>query len=377
MISLEQFYNSDTVDYHYGSFPPSNLNYDKIAMPLADAAAAVARYEQMLKDIHNTRLFITPLQRQEAIASSAMEGTLSTLEELLLYEANINEANSNEIARSNAFEVHAYRRAIHQAETEINRGKAISPELLCECHKILLHDTRGHDKRPGRFKSNQNLLINHTTGKATFVPISPDLLEDGLNKLFKFISESDHHPLITTAIAHIEFEALHPFDDGNGRIGRILIKLMMWELGLISNPHFYISGYLEKYKQTYIRSMREVSSNGDWISWCVFFLESVQGQANENLAISQRIQDLYTEMRQEFLDISTTKWYGIALDFIFKNPIFVISNFVEEGNIPYDTARTVIKKLKDKNLVMELRPAAGRLPAIYAFGRLLNILHRI
>ena len=365
---------SQGVPYHYGGFPPSGLNYGRLVGPLAEAAAAVARYEQMLTGIHNTRLFLSPLERREAISSSRMEGTISTLDELLMYEANIEEDESSTSARRDTLEVHAYRLAMNQAEHEIRRGMVLSPELLCACHKSLLGFTRGQEKAPGQFKTTQNYVGYKTTKDILFVPISPDHLQDGLEKLFLFINESEEHPLIRTAIAHVEFEALHPFNDGNGRIGRILITLMMWKLGLISHPHFYISGYLEERKSDYVECMRAVSADGDWTSWCVFFLEAVQGQAEMNLRKSEEMKNLYESMKETFRERLSSQWSINALDFMFANPVFLFISFTDHGGIPRQTAYRFTRILLEAELLSTLQPPSGRRPGLYAFEPLLQII---
>ena len=176
------------------------------------------------------------------------------------------------------------------------------PHYLLSCYvrstEALLGFTRGSEKSPGNFKTDQNYLVDIASRKILFTPISPDDLEQGLAKLFSYISDSKDHPLIKTAIAHAEFEALHPFNDGNGRIGRILITLMMWKLGLISGPFFYISGYLETRKADYIKCMRDVSVTKDWTPWCLFFLEAVLAQAEMNLNKSEEIRKLYEAMKE-------------------------------------------------------------------------------
>ena len=366
--------SSQSIDYHYGEFPPKKLDYEAIAVPLAEAAAAMARYEQMLRGIHNTRLFLTPLERQEALSSSRMEGTISTLDELLMYEANLEEEESTIAARQDTMEVHAYRQTMNKVESLIDQGTALCPELLCASHKSLLQFTRCHEKYPGCFKTNQNYLADTGRGIILFTPISPTQLPQGLEKLFAFIEGSTEHVLIKTAIAHVEFESLHPFNDGNGRIGRILITLMLWKLGLISRPHFYISGYLEKRKDDYIARMRAVSSNGDWTSWCIFFLEATRGQAEMNLLKSEEIRKLYEEMKEIFRKHLSSQWSITALDFIFTNPVFRSNTFTNHSGIPAQTAHRFRRVLQEVGLLTTVRPPSGRRPGIYAFEPLLRIV---
>ena len=328
----------------------------------------------MLKGIHNTRLFLTPLERQEALSSSRMEGTISTLDELLMYEANLGEEGSTQSARQDTLEVYAYRRAMNRAENMIDNGAQLSPDLLCACHESLLKFTRGHEKSPGRFKTEQNYLVDIASKRISFTPISPNYLTQGMDDLFSFIDNSSEHPLIKSAIAHVEFESLHPFNDGNGRIGRILITLMIWQLGLLARPHFYISGYLENKKAEYIQLMRSVSATGDWTSWCVFFLEAVRGQAENNLLKSEQIRALYEQMKVVFQGCLSSQWHINALDFMFANPMFRNNVFTNRSGIPKQTAHRFTRTLLEKELLRTVRPPSGRRPGLYAFEPLVQIL---
>lgn len=376
LISQREFDESQAVGYHYGAFPPRCLDYGVILAPLAEAAAAIARYEQMLKGIHNSRLFLTPLERQEALSSSRMEGTISTLDELLEYEANLDE-DDNEAAsgaRLDTLEVYAYRVAMNRAEHLIDKGSVLSHELLCACHRSLLEFTRGHEKSPGTFKTEQNYLVDMVARKILFTPISPDNLKQGLDELLLFISDSGEHPLIKTAIAHVEFESLHPFNDGNGRVGRILITLMLWQLGLITRPYFYISGYLEKRKEEYIERMRAVSTDDDWTNWCVFFLEAVRGQAEMNYNKSEEITELYEQMKETFRAHLSSQWSIKALDYIFANPVFRNNSFTGRSGIPKQTANRFTRVLLEEELLTTVRSPSGRRPGLYAFEPLLKIV---
>ena len=374
MIPLPGFDSSQVIKYHYGAFPPKGLNYSSIAAPLAEAAAAIARYEQMLKGIHNARLFLTPLERREALSSSRMEGTISTLDELLVYEANIAEGEKS--ARRDTLEVHAYRIAMNRAERMLDGGAALSADLLRAVHQSLLGFTRGREKAPGSFKNEQNYLVDMARKKILFTPIVPDLLQQGLTDLFSFINNSEDHPLIKTAIAHLEFEALHPFNDGNGRIGRILITLMLWRLNLLSRPYFYISGYLETKKDDYIECMRAVSVTKDWTHWCVFFLEAVRAQAEVNLNKSEEIRALYEEMKEKVRVTLSSQWSINALDFVFENPVFSNTTFTntERSGIPKQTAHRFTQKLLRAGLLTTVRRPSGRRPGLYAFEPLLRIV---
>jgi Fic family protein len=363
------------INYHYDKFPPSNLDYVKFVEPLLKATDAIARYDQMLKNMHNSEILLAPLRNQEAVISSRMEGTISTMDEILKYEADHDpETVSATNVRSEVIETILYQRALRATQQAIEDGYPLSKSLIKSIHQRLLSFGRGAKKSPGEFKNEQNYLADKLKKKILFIPISPEKLEEGLDQLFYYINNSTHPSLIKTGITHIEFESLHPFEDGNGRIGRMLITLMLWKSGTISAPHFYISGYLEDNKDLYIATMRKVSESGDWESWCSFFLQAVEQQAIRNLSIAENVRTLYEEMKAVFSDILSSKWSVNALDFVFTNPVFRNNKFTTRSGIPTASAARFTRVLLEKNIINTLEEASGRRPALYSFEPLMELV---
>jgi Fic family protein len=345
-------------------------------MPLASASAALARYDQMLKGMHNSEILLAPLRNQEAVVSSRMEGTVSTLDEVLRYEADQEERGEEPEGRyrNEAIEVYLYSRALTAAQRSIEQGAPLSSFLIKSAHKVLLGLGRGAHLSPGEFKTEQNYLADRMRRKVHFIPMRPEQLNDGMERLFAFIEDPSWQILIKTAVAHLEFEALHPFKDGNGRIGRMLITLMLWKYGAISAPHFYISSYFEDRRDEYIDRMRETSKSGAWTDWVVFFLEALETQAMKNLTTAERIRDLYEELKREFPQILTSQWSTAALDFLFSRPVFRNNVFTSKSGIPETTAHRFTRILLEKDLVKTLEPSSGRRPALYSFEPLLRIV---
>ena len=366
---------SEAVKYHYDQFPPKSLDYAKLINPIAKASDALARFDQMLKNMHNSAILLAPLRNQEAVISSRMEGTISTMDEILRYEADHEENSSKETdARSEVIETILYQRALKLAQAAIEDNQPMTPFLIKSIHQRLLSFGRGASMSPGQYKSEQNYLADKSKRNILFVPISPEKLQEGIDNLFKYIEESSDQTLLKTAIAHIEFEALHPFKDGNGRIGRMMITLMLWSSGMISAPHFYISGYLEDNKDIYIDTMRNVSAKNDWTSWCVFFLEALEKQAIKNLEIAENIRDLYNDMKQIFSDTLSSKWSVNALDFIFTYPVFRNNKFTQSSGIPNKTAARFTRILLEEDLIKLIEEASGRKPALYSFEPLVQLV---
>lgn len=365
---------TNSTQYHYDGFPPT-LDFNTFLTPLLKATAAIARYDQMLKTMHNSEILLAPLRNQEAVISSRMEGTISTMDEILRYEADALDGDSNtKNIRSEVIETILYQRALKSAQEGMKDGYKLSTSFIKSIHQRLLSFGRGAMKSPGQFKIEQNYLADKMKKEVLFVPISPEKLSEGLEKLFLYISASDHPSLVKIAVSHVEFEALHPFQDGNGRIGRMIITLMMWSSGLISEPHFYISGFLEDNKDAYINNMRNVSLTGNWEPWCVFFLNAIEKQAEKNLEIAEQIRMLYEEMKIIFSKTLSSKYTVESLDYIFANPVFRGNRFSEGSGIPKPSAARLIRALIDRKLIKVIEESAGRRPAMYSFEPLMNLV---
>lgn len=363
----------DAVEYHYDRFPPEKIDYNFFIDELLKATDALSRFDQIIKKLHNSELFLAPLRNQEAVLSSRIEGTISTVDELFQYEAD-EDSITNINVRPDVIETIMYQRALKDAQYALEKGYKFSLSFIKSIHKQLLSHGRGATKSPGEFKKQQNYLADTSTKKIQFIPIRAELLNDGLERLIDFIENSPLPPLLKVAIAHLEFEALHPFQDGNGRIGRMIITLLLWKYQSLSQPYFYISGYFEEHKDEYIEAMRNVSKNYDWNNWIKFFLIAVQQQAVNNFEIAEKIESLYTNMKSEFTKILASKWSVDVLDYFFTNPIFRHNKFLKATNIPSTTATSIIRKLIENGLLLELREPSGRRAGLYMFEPLLKIV---
>ena len=362
------------VHYHYEQFPLRDIKFERLINPLVQATAALARYDQMLKNMHNSEILLAPLRNQEAVISSRMEGTVSTMDEILRYEADHEGEEGSPNTRSEVIETILYQRALRAAQHAMQDGQPLSQFLIKAAHQRLLSFGRGAAKSPGRYKNEQNYLADRSKKHILFVPIKPELLQDGMDTLFRYLEESSDTPLIKAAISHLEFEALHPFKDGNGRIGRMMITLLLWQSQIITQPHFYISGFFEDNKDEYIDTMRRVSETGDWTSWCVFFLHAIETQAIKNLTVAEKIRDLYEEMKNTFSTALASKWSMNALDFVFTNPVFRNNRFTNNSGIPQASAHKFVHTLQEKGLLNMIEEASGRRPAMYSFEPLLALV---
>lgn len=373
---IKGYSDKSAVKYHYGKFPPSQLDYSILAESLADASNALGRYDQMLLNLQNSDLLLAPLRKREAVISSRIEGTISTVDEVLRVEADQTEGEEPDSTgiRSEAYEVFLYDVTLRSMRQAISKNEPITESLIRSAHKKLLSYGRGADKSPGEYKTEQNFIADNKNKKICFIPIAPHSLKPAMQEWVSFAENKNGPSLIKTAISHVEFEALHPFNDGNGRIGRMLITLMLWRAKEINEPHFYISSFFENRKDEYIEHMRNVSLNDNWTDWCQFFLIAIAEQARQNLEKATAIKNLYEEMKPIFREALASQWTTTAQDFIFSNPIFRNSRFTKNSGIPKPTAAKFTPTLIEKGILRELEPAAGRKAALYAFEPLLLLV---
>jgi len=366
---------SQAVNYHYGAFPPDKLELNRVLEALLQATDALARYDQMLKNMHNSDILLAPLRGQEALSSSRMEGTFSTMEELLELESESEpELCSSDEHRSDTIETYLYGRSLRMARQCIEAGQPLSKALIKQMHQLLLSAARGQSKDPGQFKNEQNYIGSRGSSMISFIPVSPEQLESGMDSLLDFVEHAQLPALLRVAIAHLEFEALHPFKDGNGRLGRMLVTLWLWKLGCISQPHFYVSRFFEEHKSAYVAHMREVSANNAWEDWCIFFLTAIKQQAIQNLQVAENILKLYEDMKLQFANLLNSAKAVSALDYVFTHPVFRNSNFTSHPAIPAATAARFSRILLEQGLFVPLREASGRQSAIYGFEPLLKLV---
>lgn len=381
MGALSGYDFNEAVGYHTGRFPPKNLNFEHIVRPLGSASDALARYDTRLEALHNKELLLAPLRNTEAVVSSRIEGTVATLDEILKIQADADEgADPSDPEsklgnyRNEAIEVYSYTRSMRRAQSLLNDGMPICSRVIREAHAQLLFMGRGADKTPGVFKADQNYVVDQRLKKVLFVPQDHQQLEKGILALEEYLNDDGIDPLIQTAVAHVEFEALHPFKDGNGRVGRMLIPLNLWQKGKINAPHFYVSGAIEQRRNEYIDRLRDVSATDLWTEWIIFFLEVIEAQSHSNIAITDRISTLYDEMKETFRGILASQWSTLALDYVFGKPVFRNSSFTRSSGIPSQTAHRISRLLIDNGILTTLERASGRRSALLAFPSLLEIV---
>ncbi len=361
------------VTYHLGRFPPATLDWPRLIPLLGPAAAAVARYDGMLAAIPNPAVLLAPLMTQEAVLSSRIEGTQATMGEVLEFEAG-EEAPSPE-RREDIREVLNYRAAMREAE-RLLAELPLSQRVIREMHRVLLAGVRGQNRAPGEYRRIPNWIgpPGCSLEEARFVPISADRLPEAMSAWERYLHADAADRLVQLAILHAEFEALHPFLDGNGRLGRMLVPLFLWQYRLIRSPMFYISGWLEARRDEYYERLLAVSRDDDWTGWCRFFIEAVKMQAEENLRRTEAILALYEDLKRRLPKLTRSQYALLALDWLFNRPIFRAPHFIAASAIPAPTARRFLGVLRREGVLAELRAGVGRRAAVLMFPALLEIV---
>lgn len=360
------------VVYHEGAFPPESLDWPVLLPLIGPAAAAVARYDGILAAVPNPAVLLAPLTTQEAVLSSRIEGTQATMGEVLEFEARP-EATAPE-RRDDIQEVLNYRAAMREGE-RLLASLPLSQRVIKQVHEVLLSGVRGQHRAPGQYRRIPNWIgpPGSSIEDARFVPIGADRLPDAMSAWERYAHDDAPDRLVQLAVLHAEFEALHPFLDGNGRLGRMLVPLYLWQAGLIHRPMFYISAYFEARRDTYYERLLAVSRDDDWTGWCRFFLEAVRSQAEDNLGRARAILDLYEDMKRRVPEITRSQYAILAVDWIFAQPVFKTTDLVASAGIPDPTARRILRLLRNAGVLRTVEPGRGRRPAVLAFDDLLSI----
>ncbi len=332
--------------------PPLDVD-GRLATPLRRAEQSLARLEVAGEMVPSLDWFIYAFVRKEAVVSSQIEGTQATLIDLLEYEAE----QSNKAAGDDVHEVCNYLDAIRYARGQIKgaRGLPISIRLLNEAHRRLMRGVRGANKQPGEIRRSQNWIGGTRPGNAAFVPAPPEELAALLADLEKYIhSKNGLPPLVRIGLAHVQFETVHPYLDGNGRIGRLLITLLLEHWELLSAPLLYLSLFFKRNRAEYYRLLREVRRSGDWETWIEFFLEGVATIADEAVIAAREVFALVTEDRRRLTAAPGASVMAIRLmDRLPTHPVVTIPTVVKLLKTTKPTAGKAVQLLENLGVLTE------------------------
>ncbi|NQU40856.1 MAG: Fic family protein [Lentisphaerae bacterium] len=357
--------------YKPGTIPINKLAWAQMIPHIGMAQAAVARFDGILHAMINPELLLSPLTTQEAVWSSRIEGTQASLEDVLRQDVAPRKDAEH---KDDIQEVQNYREAMTKAVPWLRKSD-LDFKLICRIHKVLLTGVRGEGKRPGTVRTTQNHIgyRGEPVEKALFIPPTPQALHHALPEFESFMAATHRDVIVQTAMAHAQFELLHPFLDGNGRVGRMLVPLLLHAKGLMSSPTFYISEYFEEHRPTYYNKLAAVSENGDWQGWVDFFLKAVTEQAELNTGRAGAILKLYNGMKEEINQATRSQYALQTLDALFAAPFLTKADFVQRSGIALRTGERLLPELESAGILRVYEKGAGRRPTIYAFQRLIDI----
>lgn len=333
--------------------PPLCLD-EPLSAKLAEATQRISQLELAGEMLPSLDWFIYAFVRKEAVTSSQIEGTQSTLMDLLTFEAS---GQMNTVDKSDVQEVCNYLNALTYARKQLHsrKGLPISVRLLNETHRRLMKGARGKDKRPGEIRRSQNWIGGARPGQALFVPPPVSALVPALTALEKYIHAADSlSPLVRTGLIHVQFETIHPYLDGNGRLGRLLIMLLLESWGLLSAPLLFLSLYFKRHRDEYYQRLNAVRMIGDWEGWVSFFLDGVVTIADEAIKLARSLFSLVSRDRVRLLDATDINVMSVRLfEMLPLHPIITMPGVVTLLKTTKPTASKAIAVLQNHGILVE------------------------
>ena len=349
--------------------PPIELSEDIVGL-LVKANSQLAVLESIAARIPNVELFISMYVRKEALMSSQIEGTQATLEDILdpMLDTNTNR---------NIADVVNYIKATEFAITRL-QTLPLCNRLIKETHAVLMKEVRGQEKNPGEFRYSQNWIGGQgsTLKNARYIPPSPDDMQNAMSDLEKYINtDDDLDALIQAALIHYQFETIHPFLDGNGRVGRLLITLFLMDKGILTTPALYISYFLKKNRVEYYDRMTEVRTKGNYEQWIIFFLQAIMESAGDATSTIDELITLHDTNTSVISKLGrASKNTMLVFDYLESNPIIDIGKTAEALSITFNTASSTVRRLVDAGILVQT--GGGGRNRTFAYEAYLDILRK-
>lgn len=351
--------------------PDPPLRLDGVQVLLEQANQALGRLDGLQPLLPNLSLFLYAYIRKEALLSSQIEGTQSSLSELMMFE----QSEMPGVPEGDVQDVMRYVLAMTYGLTRLQEGFPISLRLLREIHTILLSTGRGSEKEPGEFRHTQNWIGETRPGNAIFVPPPPESLMECLDTFEKFLhlQRPDLPVLIKAGLAHVQFETIHPFLDGNGRLGRLLITFLLCAGGAMKEPILYLSLYFKKHRETYYELMNRVRTHGDWESWIEFFLTGVKETAIEAVSTARRLLAMLDEDRKKIEGLGRPAPSALRVfEFAQLHPVFSIQRVSDQTEMSFPTAAKTVEHLVRLDIMRET--TGKQRSRTFAYHRYISIL---
>lgn len=335
---------------------------------LEKATLALAELNSIHKTIPNTDLFMYMHVRKEALLSSQIEGTQSSFSDLMLFE----QKQQPNVSLEDVEEVSNYVKAINYGLERLDNFP-LSLRLLKEIHGILLSGSRGANKLPGEFRRSQNWIGGTRPGNALFVPPPVDILNDCLGNFEKFLHDESLPVLIKAGIAHVQFETIHPFLDGNGRLGRLLITLLLCANDMLDEPILTLSLYLKAHRQTYYELLQEVREAGTWETWLEFFLIGIYQSCKNAMQTAYKINDLFANDLEKISNLGRARFAcEQALEYMKRLPQVTVPFLARELKMTAPTARSALNNMKSIGILEEI--SGKKRDKVYIYRKYLDIL---
>ncbi|MCD6579742.1 Fic family protein [bacterium] len=351
--------------------PLKNIDWEKFISLISEANRELVKFDSLLNSIPDPNILLSPLITNEAVLSSRIEGTQATLEDIYKFEAN----SKNKVEKyDDIIEIINYRKAIITASKELKKTP-LSGRIVRKIHKILLSGARGKNKTPGEFRTGIVYIgrLGADIGNANFIPPEPQYINDHFSNLEKYIHFKEKDTITQLGIVHAQFEIIHPFWDGNGRTGRILLPLFLYYKKIINSPNFYLSEYFEKNREAYNANLNSISETGKWENWIEFFLKAVITQSSKNRKKVEEILTLHRKVLDEVQNIIHSQYTHKVVEFIFSNPWFDTAKFKKQTGIPKSNAARILRLL-EKDILKLVEKGKGQRPSLYDFPELIEII---
>lgn len=330
---------------------------------------ALGRLAGITTLLPDPQLFLYSYVRKEAVLSSQIEGTQSSLSDLLLFE---NDAVTG-VPLDDVVEVSNYVAAMEHGLQRLREGFPLSIRLLREIHGVLLARGRGSEKHPGEFRASQNWIGGSRPGNALFVPPPPEQVVECMGSLEKFLHSASLPALVRAALAHAQFETIHPFLDGNGRTGRLLVALLLCHDGILPQPLLYLSLYLKRNRTAYYELLQRTRTRGDWEAWLDFFLRGVEETANQATETAGLLLKLFQSDRERLHRLGRTGMSALKLhDVLQRKPLVTVPRLVAQHGFTAPTANAALRLLGAQGIVREITGYARN--RIFAYSEYLRIL---
>lgn len=351
--------------------PPLKIGGD-LQDAIDRALLALGRLDSISSLLPDTSLFLYMYVRKEAIVSSQIEGTQSSLTDLLLYESE----GAPGVPLDDVIEVSNYVAAIEHGIKLLREGFPISLRLIKDIHKVLLYKGRGSGKEPGKFRRSQNWIGGTRPGNASFVPPPADMVNECMGALELFLHDIPTRipVLIKAALAHVQFETIHPFLDGNGRLGRLLITLLLCAEKAMNEPLLYLSLYFKTHRQEYYDLLQKVRNEGDWESWLQFFMAGVKETSEQAIETAKRMVNIFDKDRQKILSVGKIAGSALRVHYAMQQkPILPIAKVSVMTGLTVPTVTSCLLALEKLGIVRELTGQRRR--RLFGYDEYIRILN--